>query len=631
MDKEGPSWKDAILTSLLERDIIEKSFFTEIFTQYDSNKDIVLYLKGENTRLVRELTLCQQEKSSIQLELEKIKSVKSYDYEQKVFHLQEEVTELHRQKGNLAQNVIDLNRVLQEKDTLLQSKSLKISELEDCLKANQVQNHHLMEKVKGLEETKELLTDEQASHLMTAKALETKNRQLEDDNLQLMKRIKALQSTVERLKNIEYDVQYRKTQETIRKNLQDAVNSTIFVTDSDCSDKPLPCKSALPRNVAVKIDANENEVNSVRFTPSGHIFGSAGFDRKLRLWTYLNGKCEIHSTLVGCNAAVTAIDFDPNETAVLGASSDFSCRVWTLNDSRLRVNLTGHSERVISAKFMRSANRVVTASSDRTIKIWDVDKCCCRRTIMAASTFQDVVVCPSMSALVTGHFDQHLRIWDERSGENTGKILLSGRITGMDISSDFTTVLSCTRNNTLEIVDLRMNQVTQCLKADGFQTGLDIVRPCFSPDSDYVAAGGHDGGVYIWSTVSGNLEICLRDHTNIVVCCHWNPNARMPTGDKQPEKHKKESIIDLNKYIDKRIRVKFSGGREAVGILKGCDNLQNMVIDCTTEFLRDPDDPHRLTEDTRELALVVCRGPSVELVCPADGMESIPNPFVQQE
>nr|CAH8829140.1 unnamed protein product [Trichobilharzia regenti] len=105
----------------------------------------------------------------------------------------------------------------------------------------------------------------------------------------------------------------------------------------------------------------------------------------------------------------------------------------------------------------------------------------------------------------------------------------------------------------------------------------------------------------------------------------------MPTGDKPPEKHKKESIIDLNRYIDKRIRVKFSGGREAVGILKGCDNLQNMVIDCTTEYLRDPDDPHRLTEDTRELGLVVCRGPSVELVCPADGMEAIPNPFVQQE
>ncbi|CDI97714.1 U6 snRNA associated Sm protein LSm7 [Echinococcus multilocularis] len=46
-----------------------------------------------------------------------------------------------------------------------------------------------------------------------------------------------------------------------------------------------------------------------------------------------------------------------------------------------------------------------------------------------------------------------------------------------------------------------------------------------------------------------------------------------------------------------------------------------MVLDNTIEYLRDPADPSHLTEDTRELGLVVCRGPSVELVCPADGME----------
>lgn len=32
---------------------------------------------------------------------------------------------------------------------------------------------------------------------------------------------------------------------------------------------------------------------------------------------------------------------------------------------------------------------------------------------------------------------------------------------------------------------------------------------------------------------------------------------------------KKESILELNKYLDKAIRVKFQGGREASGILKG--------------------------------------------------------------
>ena len=32
---------------------------------------------------------------------------------------------------------------------------------------------------------------------------------------------------------------------------------------------------------------------------------------------------------------------------------------------------------------------------------------------------------------------------------------------------------------------------------------------------------------------------------------------------------RKENIVDLNKYIDKRIRVKFNGGRECSGFLKG--------------------------------------------------------------
>ncbi|OWF54224.1 U6 snRNA-associated Sm-like protein LSm7 [Mizuhopecten yessoensis] len=101
--------------------------------------------------------------------------------------------------------------------------------------------------------------------------------------------------------------------------------------------------------------------------------------------------------------------------------------------------------------------------------------------------------------------------------------------------------------------------------------------------------------------------------------------------DKDREKKKKETILDLSKYLDKPIRVKFSGGREASGVLKGYDPLLNLVLDGTTEYLRDPDDPFKLTEDTRHLGLVVCRGTSVVLICPSEGMEAIANPFVQQE
>lgn len=97
------------------------------------------------------------------------------------------------------------------------------------------------------------------------------------------------------------------------------------------------------------------------------------------------------------------------------------------------------------------------------------------------------------------------------------------------------------------------------------------------------------------------------------------------------DRKKKESIFELSKFLDKIVRVKFQGGREATGVLKGYDALLNIVLDNTTEYLRDPDDPFKLTDETRQLGLAVCRGTAVVLVCPAEGMEPITNPFLQQE
>jgi U6 snRNA-associated Sm-like protein LSm7 len=66
-------------------------------------------------------------------------------------------------------------------------------------------------------------------------------------------------------------------------------------------------------------------------------------------------------------------------------------------------------------------------------------------------------------------------------------------------------------------------------------------------------------------------------------------------------------------------------------LVLGYDQLLNLVLDQTIEYLRDPDDEYKISNDTRQLGLVVCRGTSVVLICPLDGMEEIPNPFVQHE
>ncbi|KAL4433251.1 hypothetical protein ABPG77_003299 [Micractinium sp. CCAP 211/92] len=92
----------------------------------------------------------------------------------------------------------------------------------------------------------------------------------------------------------------------------------------------------------------------------------------------------------------------------------------------------------------------------------------------------------------------------------------------------------------------------------------------------------------------------------------------------------KESALDLSKFVDKSIRVKLAGGREVVGVLKGYDQLLNLVLDEAVEYLRDPEDPMRVTDATRSLSLVVCRGTSVMMVVPTAGTEEIANPFQQE-
>jgi U6 snRNA-associated Sm-like protein LSm7 len=89
----------------------------------------------------------------------------------------------------------------------------------------------------------------------------------------------------------------------------------------------------------------------------------------------------------------------------------------------------------------------------------------------------------------------------------------------------------------------------------------------------------------------------------------------------------KDTVLDIQKWIEQPVRVKFTGGREVTGTLQGFDALVNLVLDDVTEYLRDPADPYKLSGKTRHLGLIVCRGPSVSIISPVEGTEEIANPF----
>ncbi|MDY7232395.1 AAA-like domain-containing protein, partial [Hyalangium rubrum] len=75
--------------------------------------------------------------------------------------------------------------------------------------------------------------------------------------------------------------------------------------------------------------------------------------------------------LVGHEDSVWSAAFSPDGSRVLTASDDRTARLWDSRSGQLLATLKGHEDSVWSAAFSPDGSRVLTASKDRTARLWD--------------------------------------------------------------------------------------------------------------------------------------------------------------------------------------------------------------------------------------------------------------------
>lgn len=137
------------------------------------------------------------------------------------------------------------------------------------------------------------------------------------------------------------------------------------------------------------------------------------------------------------------------------------------NDNEKQHTLTGHSGKVMAAKFLGEPSKVVTGSHDRTLKIWDLRSRACVETKFAGSSCNDLVTTGtdvSGTTIISGHYDKKIRFWDTRTDCSANEIVLQGKITSLDLSKDCQYLLSCVRDDTIKLLDLRMNQIIKSFR-----------------------------------------------------------------------------------------------------------------------------------------------------------------------
>ena len=132
------------------------------------------------------------------------------------------------------------------------------------------------------------------------------------------------------------------------------------------------CSAILPSKIKRKITAHSAEVTCVAFSKSGLIMASGSTDKSMssnpfhlpslysppflltsmltyfiaavRLWDGPSGQSK--TVLQGPTQSVMSVQFSPSDEALLGASNDNACRIWGVDNCRLRHTLTGHVGKV---------------------------------------------------------------------------------------------------------------------------------------------------------------------------------------------------------------------------------------------------------------------------------------------
>uniref|UniRef100_A0A2K6T5L6 Autophagy-related protein 16-1 n=1 Tax=Saimiri boliviensis boliviensis TaxID=39432 RepID=A0A2K6T5L6_SAIBB len=568
-----PRWKRHISEELRRRDRLQRQAFEEIILQYNK----LLEKSDLHSVLAQKL---QAEKHDVPNRHEispghdgTWNDSQLQEMAQLRIKHQEELTELHKKRGELAQLVIDLNNQMQQKDREMQMNEAKIAECLQTISDLETECLDLRTKLQDLEIANQTLKDEYDALQITFTALEEKLRKTTEENQELVTRWMAEKAQEANRLNAENEKDSRRRQARLQKELAEAAKEPLPVEQDDdievivdetsdhteetspvraisraatkrlsqpagglldsitnifgrrsVSSFPVPQDNVdthpgsgkevrVPTTALCVFDAHDGEVNAVQFSPGSRLLATGGMDRRVKLWEVFGEKCEFKGSLSGSNAGITSIEFDSAGSYLLAASNDFASRIWTVDDYRLRHTLTGHSGKVLSAKFLLDNARIVSGSHDRTLKLWDLrSKVCEEIRSFCLCICLDVCVCTSEPAFISESIVREME--------------LLGKITALDLNPERTELLSCSRDDLLKVIDLRTNAVKQTFSAPGFKCGSDWTRVVFSPDGSYVAAGSAEGSLYIWSVLTGKVEKVLsKQHSSSINAVAWSPSG----------------------------------------------------------------------------------------------------------
>ena len=231
-----------------------------------------------------------------------------------------------------------------------------------------------------------------------------------------------------------------------------------------------------------------------------------------------------NSILEGHINIVKSANFSPDGKRIVSASYDHTIRIWDAFTGQCLVTLEEQIEPVNSAVFSPDGKYILSASNDNTICVWNSYSGHCLVTMEGhAGYVYSATFSPDGKYVVSASHDDTIRIWDAFSGQCLQTLKgHTGWVAYASFSPDGLFVVSAASDNTIRIWEVSSGDCRHIMKGHS----CTVYSAVFSPNGKYIVSASKDHNIRIWNAFDGHCIRILEGHSEEVLSASFSSDGK---------------------------------------------------------------------------------------------------------